>query len=295
MFFLLIGVIAFVASGQAHQNQMAILQEGSPDQRIVVVNLTGIIDENQASEIHRQLRAAREDDHVQGIILRVNSPGGTVSGSDRIYEELRKYRQERGQPVVAFMRGIAASGGYYSAVACEEIIAEPTTITGSIGVVMSHFVVEDLLENKLGIEPVFLTAGAKKDWPSSFRTPSEEELEYVRQRILTPAYDRFVDVVRQGRSSVLTPNEVSQLADGSVYTAPQAREVKLIDDIGYLDDAVTRVANKAGLSSPQVVEYRRPFSFLGLLEAKSAPAIKLDRSTLYEMTAPEVMYLWNAY
>ena len=295
MFLMLIVVFAMVASGQIDQYQVAVLQEGDTGQRIAVVNLTGIIDDGQADEIHNQLQVVSDDESIRGVILRVNSPGGTVSGSDRIYEELRAYRQKHKMPVVAFMQGIAASGGYYASVACEEIIAEPTTITGSIGVIMSHFVVEDLLQNKLGIEPVFLTAGDKKDWPSSFRAPSEEELAYVRQRIITPDYDRFVKVVQQGRSSVLTAAEVSQLADGSVYTAPEARDVKLIDEVGYFDDAVASVAAKAHLMNPQVVEYRRPFSLMGLLEAKSAPAIKLDRSTLYEMTAPQMMYLWNAY
>ena len=295
MFLLLIGAFVVIASGQGHPYQTNVIQEGAPDQRVVVVNLTGTIDDSQADEILRQLKVARDDRAVRGLILRVNSPGGTVSGSDRIYEELRQYGQERKVPMVAFMQGVAASGGYYASMACVEIVAEPTTITGSIGVVMSHFVLEDLLKNKLGIEPVFETAGDKKDWPSSFRSPSPEELQYVRDRILTPAYDRFVEVVQHGRSRVLSASEVSQLADGSVYTAPGAKDVKLIDEIGYLDAAIKLVAKKAGLSAPQVVEYKRPFSVLGFLEAKSVPAIKLDRGTLYEMAAPQVMYFWSAY
>ncbi len=295
MFLLLIGAFVFIASGQARQYEVAVVREGSPAQKIVLVNLTGIIGSEQADEVHRQLRAARRDRSVKGLVVRVNSPGGTVSGSDRIYEELRKYREEQGQPTVAFMQGIAASGGYYASVACDEIVAEPTTITGSIGVVMSHFVFEDLLQNKLGVQPVFLVEGDKKDWPSSFRTPTEQELEYIRERILTPAYDRFVDVVKEGRAQTLTAAQVEQLADGSVYTAPKALEVKLIDQVGYLDDAIAMVMSMAGLTDAQVIEYRRPFSFMGLLNAKSKPALKLDRTILYELSAPEVMYLWNAY
>ncbi|MBN1362293.1 MAG: signal peptide peptidase SppA [Sedimentisphaerales bacterium] len=295
MFLLLIGAFVLIASGQARQYEVAIVREGSPAQKIVVVNLTGIIDDEQADEVYRQLKAARRDRSVRGLVVRVNSPGGTVSGSDRIYEELRKYRQQEGQPVVAFMQGIAASGGYYASVACEQIVAEPTTITGSIGVVLSHFVFEDLLKDKLGVQPVFLVEGAKKDWPSSFRTPTEEELAYIRERVLTPAYERFVAVVRTGRAGTLSAEEVTRLADGSVYTAPKALEVELIDKIGYLDDAIASVMSRAGLSDAQVIEYRRPFSFLGLLNANSQAALKLDRSTLYELSAPQVMYLWNAY
>lgn len=295
MFLLLIGAFVFIASGQTRQYEVAVVREGSPAQRIVLVDLSGIIDDDEADEVHRQLRAARRDRNVRGLVVRVNSPGGTVSGSDRIYEELRKYREEEKQPVVAFMQGVAASGGYYASVACEKIVAEPTAITGSIGVILSHFVFEDLLQNKLGIQPVFLAAGAKKDWPSSFRTPTEEELTYLRERLLTPAYDRFVEIVRQGRADALTADQVRRLADGSIYAAPRALEVKLIDQVGYLDDAIATVASMAGLTDAQVIEYRRPFSLMGLLEAKSDAAPKLDRATLYELSAPQVMYLWSAY
>jgi protease-4 len=295
MFLLLIGLFVLVASGQTHRSEIAVVREGSSAQRIVLVNLNGIIDDEQADEVYRQLQAARHDQSVQGVVVRVNSPGGTVSGSDRIYAELRRYRQEEAQPVVAFMQGVAASGGYYASVACDEIVAEPTTITGSIGVIMSHFVFEDLLKEKLGIQPVFLTEGAKKDWPSSFRAPTEQELDYVRERVLTPAYERFVEVVQQGRANTLTAAEVERLADGSVYTAPKALQVKLIDKVGYLDDAIAVVKSMTGLSNPEVIEYRRPFSFMGLLNAKTETPFKLDRATLYELSAPEVMYLWHAY
>ncbi len=295
MFLLLIGVVAFIATGQVRQYETLIVREGPPSNRIVLVNLDGIINDEQADEVCRQLKAARRDRNVKGLVVRVNSPGGTISGSDRIYQEIRRYREEEGQPVVAFMQGVAASGGYYASVACEEIVAEPTAITGSIGVAMSHFVFEDLLQNKLGIHPVFLTEGAKKDWPSSFRTPTQEELDYLRERLLTPAYERFVEVVQKGRADALTANEVRQLADGSVYVAPKAFDAKLIDKVGYLDDAIATVMSKAGILDAQVIEYRRPFSFMGLLNAKSANSLKLNRATLYELSAPQLMYLWNAY
>ena len=170
------------------------------------------------------------------------------------------------------MQGTAASGGYYASVACEKIVAEPTTITGSIGVVMMHFVFQNLLENKLGIQPVFLTMGEKKDWPSSFRTPTKEELAYVHDRLLEPAYRRFVGVVKEGRQEALAPGEVEKLADGSIFVADQALEVKLIDKIGYLDDAIATVKALAGIEDAQVVEYRRPFSLLSILSAKSGAA-----------------------
>ena len=254
-----------------------------------------IIDGGQAEEVCRQFDAARRDTAVKGIIVRVDSPGGTISASDRIYREVMDYRQERGLPAVAFMQGMAASGGYYASVACEKIVAEPTAITGSIGVVMMHFVFQNLLEDKLGIQPVFLTMGEKKDWPSSFRKPTQEELTYIRDRLLEPAYKRFVSVVKQGRQDVLSPAEVEKLADGSIFVAEQALQVKLIDKVGYLDDAIAAVKALAGIEAAQVMEYRRPFSLLGLLRAQSGPLPKLDRKTLFEFGTPQALYLWNAY
>ena len=294
-FLLLLGLVAFVATGQGRFYQETVILDGPRDHKIVVLGIGGIIDGQQAQEISRQIRTIRQNPAVKGVIVHVDSPGGTISGSDSIYREIMNYRQQEGRPVVAFMQGIAASGGYYAAVACDEIIAEPTAVTGSIGVVMMHFVFEDLLENKLGIQPVFLTMGQKKDWPSSFRKPSEEELVYLRARLLQPAYERFVSVVKRGREKALSADEVEKLADGSIFAADQALAVKLIDRIGYLDDAIERVKTLAGIEKAQVVEYRRPFSFLGLLTAKSVSIPKLDRTKLFEFSTPQVLYLWSAY
>jgi protease-4 len=296
-FILLLVLVAFFATGQARSRvyEETLLREGPADSKIVLINIQGVMYEEQADNVYQQLRQARGDRSVKGIVVRVDSPGGTISASDQIYQEIRKYRQDKGKPVVAFMQGIAASGGYYASVACDEIVAEPTAITGSIGVITGHFVFQELLENKLGILPVFLTMGEKKDWPSSFHPPTDQELQYIRERLLKPAYDRFVQVVEEGRQKVLPPDRVRQLADGSIYVAPQAMDVGLIDQVGYLDDAVDLVTSRAGLEKARVVEYRRPFSLLSILNAKTnASVFKFDRTMLYELGTPEVLYLWSA-
>ena len=297
LFLLLLGAIIVLAGTGAGGYGTNVLREGPRNSRIAVIDIEGIIDESQAENDHRQLDTAGKDSAVKGIIVRVNSPGGTIAASDRIYREIVEYRTRQGQPAVAFMQGLAASGGYYACVACEQIVAEPTAITGSIGVVMSHFVFQDLLENKLGVQPVFLTKGQKKDWPSSFRKPSAEELAYIDDRLLEPAYQRFIGVVREGRKQVLSAQEVSKLADGSIYVADQARAVELIDEIGYLDDAITMVKNQAGIKDAQVIEYRKPLSFMDLLMAqgKKTSILPLDRAKLFELCTPQVLYLWNAY
>jgi protease-4 len=294
-FLLLLGLIAVFATRQTRLQEEAVIREGPSDNKVVMINIQGLMYDEQAESVYRQLQAARKDRNVKGLIVRVNSPGGTISASDQVYQQIRKYRQDKGIPVIAFMQSTAASGGYYASVACDEIVAEPTAITGSIGVVMGHFVFGELLEDKLGILPVFLTMGEKKDWPSSFRPPTEQELQYIRERLLKPAYDRFVEVIQEGRSKVLSPSQALALADGSIYVAPQALEVGLIDKVGYLDDAIDLVKSRAGIQKAQVVEYRRPFSWfnvLGVQETKST--FKLDRKMLYDLSAPEVLYLWGA-
>lgn len=295
MFIMLIMLSVLVAGGHSGTFTEAVLRPGPGNNKIVVISLEGMIDDGQAQFVRQQLDAAREDNNVRALILRVNSPGGTISGSDRIYQDVLNYHRATGQPTVAFMQGVAASGGYYASVACDRIVAEPTTITGSIGVIMSYFVFQDLLENKLGVQPVFLTAGEKKDWPSSFRAPKDEELDYIEERLLVPAYERFVEIVRTGRAGTLSIERVRALADGSIYGAPKALEEKLIDKVGYLDDAVAEVKAMANIKEAQVVEYRRMFSFMNFLNAKTEAPFKLNRKTLYELSEPQVLYMWSAY
>ncbi len=297
LLFLLIGVVAVLAAGQGRLYEETVIREGPRHNKIVVIGAEGILDNAQAEAVYRQLKDARKDSTVKGVIVRVNSPGGTISASDRIFREIADYRKNHGKPVVAFMQGVAASGAYYASVACDEIIAEPTALTGSIGVVMAHFVFEDLLENKLGVQPILLTKGKKKDWPSSFRAPTEEELAYLEDRLLDPAYERFVDVVKEGREKVLSPSEVEKLADGSIFVADKALEAKLIDKVGYLDEAIAMVKALAGVEAARVVEYRSTFSFMSLLSAKRAGTslLRLDRTKLFELSTPQVLYLWSAY
>lgn len=295
MFVMLIGVVAIFATGQRSTLAQDVVREGPARNRIALVSVQGIIHGQSADDVYRQLKAAREDRRVRGIIVRINSPGGTISASDQIYKEICKYREEAKKPVVAFMQGVAASGGYYASVACEKIVAEPTTITGSIGVLSGWFVVQELLEDKLGVLPVTVTSGPKKDWPSSFRKPAPEELAYMRDKLITPAYERFVQIVAEGRKELLSPEAVRQLSDGSIYGAQEALEVKLIDEIGYLDRAIDLVKSMAKINEAEVVEYRKAFSLSDFLSYRKASLPKLDRNLLYELGTPEILYLWSAY
>lgn len=290
LFLLLVGVVAMFAVGEEGMLDEEVIHEGPRTSKIAVLRLEGVIDDEQARDVAKQLRRAREDKHVKGIILRVNSPGGTISGSDQIYNEIR-YKTDK--PVVAFMQGVAASGGYYASVACQKIVAEPTVITGSVGVIGGYLVLAELLEEKLGIQPVIVKSGPKKDWPSSFRAPSEEEIQYLQDKLIRPAYERFVQIVAEGRKELLTLSEVRKLADGSIYGAEEAKEEKLIDEIGYLDSAIEQVKALAQIEKAQVIEYRKPFSFTDLLSSRSGKIHRIDKSTLYELGTPQLLYLWT--
>jgi protease-4 len=292
LFLMLIGMAAVFATGQRGVFTEEVIQAGPRTAKILVINVRSIIDSEQAQDVCRQIQSAQRDKHIKGLIVRVNSPGGTISGSDQICNEIRKYRKEEDKPVVAFMQGVAASGGYYVSVGCNKIVAEPTVITGSIGVIGGHFVVQELLEEKLGIQPVIFKSGQKKDWPSYFQPVTEEQRQYIQDKLITPAYNRFVQIVDEGRES-LTLDDVKRLADGSIYGAEEALNEKLIDKIGYIDEAIEQVKLLAGLEKAQVVEYRKPFSLAYFLNSRSGNILKIDKSTLYELSTPQILYLWS--
>lgn len=294
LFFMVIGLGLVFAAGQDDFFTENIVRSGRKDTKIAIVNLQGLIDNEKAGDVCRQIQSAASDAKVKGVILRINSPGGLVSSSDQIHNEIIKFRNQTKKPVVAFMQGIAASGGYYASVACDRIVAEPTTITGSVGVIMNYFVFQGLLEEKLGIEPVVIKSGRKKDWPSPFTSPSDEQRQYIQDKLIVPAYERFVKLVADGREG-LSIADVKRLADGSIYNAAEALEEKMIDRIGYLDDAISEVMSLAVIEDAQVIEYKRPFSLRSFLGASSNKGFRLDRKTLHEFSTPEILYLWNGF
>jgi protease-4 len=296
-FFLLVMLIVAAvvfATGQKDFFSETAIREGSFGNKIAIVNLQGIINGNLSDDIHRQIRMAADDNSVKAVIVRTKTPGGTVAASDRIHHEITMFRNETDKPVVAFMQAVAASGGYYTSVACDKIIAEPTVITGSIGVMSNHFVVKELFEDKLGISSVVVKSGPRKNWPSMFEETTPEQKQYVMDKLIAPAYERFVDLVNDGRG-MLSRLEVRELADGSIYGAPEALEKHLIDEIGYLDEAIALAESLAGIENAQVIEYERPFTFSSIMFSANSKSIwKMDRNTLREMAVPQLMYLWDA-
>lgn len=269
-----------------------VLMDGARDRKIAVINLQGVIDGQMSNWVGQQIDHAEADSNVRAIILRIDSPGGEVGASDQIHYYISRFKNRTRKPVLAFMQSVAASGGYYAAVSCDQIMAEPTVITGSIGVIMNHMVIKDLLTEKLGIEPVTLKSGRRKDWPSMYTESSDEEKQYLMDRIVMPAYERFVQLVAEGRKKVLTEDEVRVLADGGIYSAPEALEEKLIDAIGYFDDAVLKAQQMAQISGVRVVTYQQEFSLFSILGVRSQ-GINIDAEILEKLAAPRILYMWD--
>jgi len=296
MLLAMVGMGAVLAGGGRAADQglvEKVLIDGHRGNKIAVINVQGLIDGKMSEWVHKQVKMAEHDASVKALIVRIDSPGGGVSSSDQIHYYINRFKKHTGKPVLAFMQSIAASGGYYSAVACDEIMAEPTVITGSIGVIMNHLVIKDLLEQKLGINPVTLKSGERKDWPSMFNETTDEEKQYLMNQVITPAYDRFVELVAEGRKNVMTEEQIRELADGSIYTAQQAADNKLIDVIGYFDEAVYRAQKMANISNARVVTYEELFSFWSLMRAQSYANINLETEILEKIAAPRILYLWD--
>ncbi|HIJ71286.1 MAG TPA: signal peptide peptidase SppA [Planctomycetes bacterium] len=294
-FFLLLMLIAvgvFFAAGPKDFFAENVLRKGSLGNKIATIRVEGIINNQLSEEVRKQIRTAAKDDSVKAMIIRTITPGGTVSASDQIHHEITRFRVKTDKPVVAFMQSIAASGGYYTSVACDKIIAEPTVITGSIGVMSNHFVIKELLESKLGISSVVVKSGPRKNWPSLFEETTEVQKEYLMNKLINPTYERFVGLVNDGRG-MLTESEVRELADGSIYGAFEALDNQLIDQIGYLDEAIALAESLAGIENAHVIEYQLPFSLATFLSGQAGSIWNLDTDALRETAVPQLLYLWD--
>lgn len=213
-----------------------------------------VLSEGTVSRVRDEIERAEDREDIAAILLRIDSPGGSPTASDAVYQQLKKFKQEHGVPVYAQLMSTAASGGYYIAVAADEIYAGPTTVTGSIGVVMLGLNLSGLMD-KIGIENQTLTSGPFKD-AGSFLRPMERAERDQLQSVIDDLYDRFVSVVDEGRPK-LDRAAVKKLADGRVYSAPQALKAGLVDEISSLEDTIDAIAGKLGGPDVRVVSYHR--------------------------------------
>ena len=234
------------------------------------------------------IQDATKDEDVMAIILEVDSPGGEVTASDIIYKALLEFKKAKeGRKVVALFGDVAASGAYYISMAADYIYVHPTTITGSIGVLISTMNYKGL-GDKLGIQDVTIKSGTNKDLLNPLKEVSPEQLA-IMQNVVNEIYARFVMLVAEGRH--LPEETVRPLADGRILTAKQAIDAKLVDGVGYWDDAVKKTAELVGVKTVKVYKYESRASLWDILKASSASRISLKE--LVEPKPPKVMYLWN--
>ena len=223
--------------------------------KVAVIDITGTI--SRTDTIVDQIHQYRDDQTVKAIVLRINSPGGSVAPVQEIYSELKKLDK----PIVASMSSTAASGGYYIAAIADEILANPGTLTGSIGVIMQFTKLKGLYE-KIGLEQQVVKSGKFKDTGSPLRDLTDEERELL-QATLDNVHNQFIDAVFEGRQEHLTREAVVALADGRIFSGQQALEYKLVDQLGNLPDAIDRAGELGGISGkPKVVRTKRKTSML---------------------------------
>lgn len=275
------GVILFVI-GKALLPQMLLAGKDG----VAIVRIEGpILDSFQTVQ---ELKNFAEDPLVKAIVVRIDSPGGGVAPSQEIYNAVKRVRREKNKAVIASMGTVAASGGYYIAVATDRILANPGTLTGSIGVIMQLANFQDLLQ-KIGVKNIVVKSGKFKDIGSPFR-PMREEDRQVLQLVMDDVHRQFIDAVAEGRSLDLA--EVEQLADGRVFTGQQAKSILLVDEIGDLHDAIKLAGELGGIEGdPRVMETTKPFSFKDLLESTFLGNIRTFTSTPFWMP---LLYLWVA-
>lgn len=298
---------AFSDTVGSHGIMPVTLTPGAEDQVVAVIPLEGVITDSTKMQMDRFFAHADEDKNVKAIVLEIDSPGGEVTPSDEIYNRITRYRADHpGIPVAVSMRSMAASGGYYAACAAEHLVAEETTVTGSIGVLWPRFNVHELMQ-KYGVkDTTIVSSGAPfKDAGSPFAPVNTQQDQYL-QGLVDPMFARFKDVVFRSRKSKLTA-PIEDIANGKAYSAQEAAKNGLVDEIGYLDKAVAWAQSKAGLTRPTVVKYEEKISLLDrfpFAQSSVAPRsqslaingmnVNVDRRTVEHLLNPRPLYLWRA-
>lgn len=240
---------------------------GEGKDKILLMDITGVITSEEGSsviggtkkpgmlaEMREGFDRARKDRNVKAVVLRINSPGGGVTASDTLYHEIKKFKMETGVKVIAHFLDAGTSGAYYAALASDRITAQPTSITGSIGVIMLRIDATGLMQ-KIGVQTLEISSGEQKGMGSPFRPVSAEEKK-IFQAMIDSLYGRFVGLIADERK--MAPERVRQFADGRIYTSQEAKDAGLIDDIGYLDDAFVQARKLTNLERATIVTYLRP-------------------------------------
>ena len=279
LFFLVLIVFALIGI-------LSLASEWIPEQRaqnrIGVIDITGIISGSQ--HIVNQVKKFRQDKRIRGIVLRIDSPGGSVGPSQEIYDEVLKTR-EGGKIIYASMGAMAASGGYYIASAAEKIFANPGTLTGSIGVIMAFTNAKGLME-KIGLQPKIIKAGKYKDIGSPARAMTEKERNLL-QSVVDDVHQQFIEAIASGRG--ISIEEVTAIADGRIFTGRQAHSLNLVDELGGLQATIDQLSDKVGIiGAPKIVKEKPQ---LGLLDWILKATI--NQPFMNQSSIPSLQYTWH--
>jgi len=252
--------------------------------KIAIINIESII--AQSSNTVRQIKKYADDKSIKAIVLRIDSPGGGVAPSQEIYSEILKVRKNSNKIVVTSMGNLAASGGYYIACASDKIVANPGTLTGSIGVIMTFTNIEELMK-KIGLKTEIIKSGEFKDIGSPMREFTEKEKKLL-QGVIDDVYDQFVNAVSVGRS--IAVQKVKELSDGRIFTGRQAFEIGLVDKLGSLEEAIKLAAELVGIEGkPKIVSEKKESNLLfKLLENKVLSYLPKQLHII-----PGLQYLWQ--
>lgn len=298
------GLLEGFASLDEYYYSEEVVVEGDWDERIAVLNLNGVIMDQELSLFmegydHKQflnmIDQASEDESVKAIILRVDSPGGEVGATAQIHEKLVELKENYSKPIYISMGSTAASGGYYVAAPADKIFAETSTLTGSIGVIMENINYSELAEN-YGVHFNTIKSGKHKDIMSPSREMTKEERE-ILQSIIDEMYDDFVQVIVDGRG--MSEAKVREVGDGRIYTGRQAKEVGLVDELGDFDDALAAIQKDYNLEDAQVIQYGEDFGFLSGLGMQmknvfqgNSSELELVMSLVRQSDKPRAMYIY---
>jgi protease IV len=283
--------------------------EGSGRTKILLTDISGFLSEEGSTptlvigappprvpllvRIREELKKAEDDPSIKMLIVRINSTGGTVTASDIMFKEIDLFKKKTRVPVIAVMMDVAASGGYYVALAADTIVAHPTSVTGSIGVIMLSLNAEGLLQ-KIGVATSAFKSGERKDMGSPFRALTDDERK-IFQSVIDGLHGQFLSRLVESRKLPL--DVARRIADGRVYTAQQALELKLIDQVGYMDDVVKLAKQKIGVDDARVVVYHRPTDYRATYYARAESSAGGVDVTAIQLTSligggPRFLYLW---
>jgi protease-4 len=283
---LFLGVIALSLGSIAFKLFFSDKISAGSDNQIAIVEVTGMIADSR--DIVRQLKEYRQDENIKGIILRIDSPGGAVGPSQEIYDEVLKVKSSN-KKVFASLGSMAASGGYYIASPADMIIANPGTLTGSIGVIMAFSNVEELIK-KIGLRPEVIKSGKFKDSGSPTRPMSKSERKLF-QSVVDDVHEQFMEAVANGRN--LPKKQVKTIADGRIFTGRQALKLKMVDHLGGLEESIDLLAKAVGIKGlPVIVQETEHEGILEFLLQSYFPN-KLSQR-LMQGPVPSLQYLWTA-